>query len=69
MGGDAAGMSTVPEVIAAAHCGMRTLGFTLCANMAAGILDQPLTEQEVLDAAEAAREPFSALVRACLAKI
>ena len=69
LGGDAAGMSTVPEVIAAAHCGMRTLGFTLCANMAAGILDQPLTEQEVLDAAEAAREPFSALVRACLAKI
>lgn len=69
LGADAAGMSTVPEVIAAAHCGMRTLGFTLCANMAAGILSQPLSEEEVLEAAEAAREPFSALVRACLAKL
>ena len=69
LGADAAGMSTVPEVIAAAHCGMRTLGFTLCANMAAGILDQPLCEQEVLDAAEAAKKPFSALVRACLARM
>ena len=69
LGADAAGMSTVPEVIAAAHCGMRTLGFTLCANMAAGILPQPLSEEEVLEAAEAAREPFSALVRACLAKL
>lgn len=69
LGADAAGMSTVPEVIAAAHCGMQVLGFTLCANMAAGILDQPLHEQEVLDAAEAAKEPFSALVRGCLAKL
>ena len=45
-------MSTAPEVIAAGHCGMRVLGFTLLSNMAAGILDQPLTEQEVLDAAD-----------------
>ncbi|MFR8333846.1 MAG: hypothetical protein ACLU9S_16985 [Oscillospiraceae bacterium] len=43
-------MSTAPEVIAAGHCGMQVLGFTLLSNMAAGILDQPLTEQEVLDA-------------------
>ena len=47
-------MSTAPEVIVAAHCGMEVLGFTLLSNMAAGILDQPLSEQEVLDAAEAA---------------
>lgn len=69
LGADAAGMSTVPEVIAANHCGMQVLGFTLCSNMASGILDQPLSEQEVLDAAEAAREPFSALVCACLEKL
>ena len=69
LGADAAGMSTVPEVIAAAHCGMKILGFTLCANMAAGILPQPLSEEEVLEAAEAAREPFSDLVRACLEKL
>ena len=69
LGGDAVGMSTVPEVIAAGHCGMEVLGFTLLSNMAAGILDQPLSEQEVLDAAEAAREKFSGLIRACLRKL
>lgn len=69
IGADAVGMSTVPEVITAAHCGMQVLGFTLLSNMAAGILDQPLSEQEVLDAAAAAREQFSKLVLACLEKL
>ena len=69
LGGDAVGMSTAPEVIVAGHCGMEVLGFSLLSNMAAGILDQPLSEQEVLDAGEAARETFSRLVRACLAKL
>lgn len=69
LGADAVGMSTAPEVITAGHCGMKVLGFTLVSNMAAGILDQPLTEKEVLDAAEACREKFSALVLACLKKI
>jgi len=69
LGGDAVGMSTAPEVIAAAHCGMEVLGLPLLSNMAAGILDQPLSEQEVLDAAEAAREKFSGLIRACLGKL
>lgn len=69
LGGDAAGMSTVPEVLVAGHCGMRVLGFTLLSNMAAGILDQPLTEQEVLDAGVACRDKFSRLVLACLKKI
>ena len=69
LGGDAAGMSTAPEVIVAGHCGMQVLGFTLLSNMAAGILDQPLSEQEVLDAAEACKDKFSRLVLACLAKL
>ena len=68
-GADAVGMSTVPEVITAAHCGMQVLGFTLLSNMAAGILDQPLSEQEVLDAAEAAKEKFSKLVLTCLERL
>ena len=68
-GADAVGMSTAPEVTVAAHCGMQVLGFTLLSNMAAGILDQPLSEQEVLDAAAAARERFSALVLNCLKKM
>ena len=69
LGGDAVGMSTAPEVIVAAHCGMEVLGFTLLSNMAAGILDQPLSEREVLDAAEAAKEKFSGLIRACLRRM
>ena len=69
LGGDAVGMSTAPEVVVAGHCGMEVLGITLLSNMAAGILDQPLSEQEVLDAAEAAREKFTGLIRACLRKM
>ena len=69
LGGDAVGMSTAPEVIVAGHCGMEVLGFSLLSNMAAGILDQPLSEQEVLDAGVAAREVFSKLVRKCLSKM
>ena len=69
LGGDAVGMSTAPEVIVAGHCGMEVLGFTLLSNMAAGILDQPLSEKEVLDAAEAAKDKFSRLVLGCLRKM
>ena len=69
LGGDAVGMSTAAEVIVAGHCGMEVLGFTLLSNMAAGILDQPLTEQEVLDAGEAAKEKFSRLVLTCLERL
>ena len=66
LGGDAVGMSTAPEVIVAAHCGMQVLGITLITNMAAGILPQPLSEEEVLEAAAAARAHFSDLVLGCL---
>ena len=68
-GADAVGMSTAPEVITAGHCGMNVLGFTLLSNMAAGILDQPLSEEEVLEAAEACKDKFSRLVLACLKQI
>ncbi len=68
-GADAVGMSTAPEVIVAGHCGMQVLGFTLLSNMAAGILDQPLCEGEVLRAAAEAKEKFSALVLACLEEL
>ncbi len=66
LGADAVGMSTAPEVITAGHCGMQVLGFTLVSNMAAGVLPQPLSEEEVLEAAAAAREKFSSLLLACL---
>ncbi len=69
LGGDAVGMSTAPEVTVAAHCGMEVLGFSLLTNMAAGILDQPLSEEEVLAAAAEGRERFSRLVLGCLEKL
>jgi purine-nucleoside phosphorylase len=69
LGADAAGMSTAPEVIVAGHCGMQVLGLTLLSNMAAGILDQPLSEEEVLAAAANAKGKFSGLVRACLSRL
>lgn len=69
LGGDAVGMSTAPEVIVAGHCGMEVLGITLLSNMAAGILDQPLSEEEVLLAGEHARSDFSALIRGCLKQL
>lgn len=67
LGAGAVGMSTVPEVIAARHAGLSVLGFSLLCNMAAGVLDAPLTEEDVLSAADAARPRFSSLVLGCLA--
>ena len=69
LGGDAVGMSTVSEVIAARHAGMDVLGFSLISNMAAGILPQPLTEEEVILAGEKAKEKFSTLILECLNKL
>ena len=66
LGGDAVGMSTVPEVIAANHCGMKILGVSLVTNMAAGVLDQPLSGQEVIEAANAASARFEKLMIAFL---
>ncbi|MCL2671393.1 MAG: purine-nucleoside phosphorylase [Clostridiales bacterium] len=62
VGADAVGMSTVPEAIVAAHCGMRVLGISLITNMAAGILDQKLSHDEVNETAAIARERFTRLV-------
>ena len=62
-------MSTVPEVIAARHCGLDILGFSLATNMAAGILDQPLTEEEVLETGEACKESFGKLMLNILRKM
>lgn len=62
MGADAVGMSTVPEAIAARHAGMRVVGISCITNMAAGVLDQPLSHTEVLETAQRVKGDFVRLI-------
>ena len=55
LGADAVGMSTVPEVIAARHMGIRVLTLSCLTNMAAGVIDRPLDHADVLRVAERLR--------------
>ena len=59
LGADAVGMSTVTEALTAAHCGMPLLCLSVMTNMAAGVLEQPLTTEEVFETAKAIEGPFS----------
>ncbi|PTY78624.1 purine-nucleoside phosphorylase [Heyndrickxia sporothermodurans] len=63
LGGDAVGMSTVPEVIVARHAGLKVLGISCISNMASGILDQPLTHDEVIETTEKVRADFLTFVK------
>jgi purine-nucleoside phosphorylase len=62
-------MSTVSEVIAARQMGIKVLAISCVTNMAAGILDQPITHEEVLETGERVKGAFTALVKAVLPRM
>jgi len=69
LGADAVGMSTVPEVLAMSHMGIPVLGISCITNMAAGILKQKLTHQEVIDTTTRVQKQFTNLVLGVLKKV
>lgn len=69
LGADAVGMSTVPEAIAAAHCGMKTIGVSLVTNAAAGVLPHKISHEEVQQAAAEASVRFTQLVDLILERL
>lgn len=69
LGADAVGMSTVPEVIIANHEGIKVLGISCITNMAAGILDQPLDHEEVIETSLKVKDNFQKLIIEILTEI
>ena len=69
LGADAVGMSTVPEAIVAGHCGMKVIGISCITNMAAGILDKPLSHEEVCETAQKVKGTFEQVLDTILQEV
>jgi purine-nucleoside phosphorylase len=69
LGADLVGMSTVPEVLAAHHSGIRVLGISCVTNMAAGITGKTLSAEEVFETGARVKTQFIALLRAVIPRI
>ncbi len=69
MGADAVGMSTIPEAIVARHMGIEVLGISCISNMAAGILPQPVTAEEVIETTSRVRDQFIALLEGIIGRL
>lgn len=69
LGADAVGMSTAPEVIVASHSNMDVVGISCITNMAAGILNQPLDHEEVIETTQKVQSEFLSLVKRVINKI
>lgn len=69
LGADAVGMSTAPEAIVARHMGIEVLGISCISNMAAGILPQALTEEEVIETTSRVRGDFIALLEGIIERL
>ena len=67
IGGDAVGMSSVPEAIIANHAGIEIIGISFLSNMAAGVLDQPLSNEEVTEASKYIKKDFAKVVDLAIA--
>jgi purine-nucleoside phosphorylase len=69
IGADLVGMSTVPEAIALNHMGAEVLAFSCVTNMAAGITNEKINHEEVLETGRQVREQFTSLIRSILPKL
>lgn len=69
LGADLVGMSTVHEVIAARHMGIEILGLSVVTNMAAGVLDQPINHEEVMETGHRIAEQFTSLLTALIPQL
>ncbi|NLY81782.1 MAG: purine-nucleoside phosphorylase [Clostridiales bacterium] len=69
IGADAVGMSTVPEAIVASHCGLKVIGISCITNMAAGVLNQKLSHEEVFETANRVKSSFAQVLELAIKKV